>query len=190
MKKFWLYSVKHRRRSPKQKSWVTIGVTLLKVLSQHLRQNSTCQYPACDVPLWICLSCPWLGEVMLVRCSIVDDGKQPSSSLPPSAAPQRQGSGMRSSCDSRVTSRITEASPPLLVCLAPDLVSVTHTHPPPTILFALLGRFEGPWRGAPVLRSHDVSCTSRWQSTGEPPYLVDKDGSTAPRRLAIEFTLF
>lgn len=127
----------------KNKNWVTIGVTLLKVLLQHLRQNNTRQYPACDVPLGICPSCPWLGEVMLVRCSVLDDGKQPSSPLPPSAAPQRQGSDMRSSCDSRVTSRITEASPPVLF-VSPLTLYLSDTHPPPTFLFALLGRFEGP----------------------------------------------
>lgn len=44
------------------------------------------------------------------------------------------------------------------------------------LIFAL-GWVKGPWRAVPVLQSCDVSCTSRWQSPGELPYLSDKDGS-------------
>lgn len=44
-------------------------------------------------------------------------------------------------------------------------------------LIFLLGWFEGSWRAVPVLQSRDVSCTSRWQSPGELPYLTDKDYS-------------
>lgn len=72
-----------------------------------------------------------------------------------------------------IKSRIIEASPSLFVsvCLWP---CISHTLP---FLFSLLGWFEGPRRAVPVLQSCDVSCTSRWQSTRELPYLTDKDYS-------------
>lgn len=52
-------------------------------------------------------------------------------------------------------------------------LTLYHLVNPP--LFSLLGWFEGQWRAMPFLQSSDVSCTSRWQSTGELPYLTDED---------------
>lgn len=144
--------------------------------------NVLCLCPACDVSLLISL-CPWVVEVMLVRWLVLDDSEWPCSPLQPLSF---LGGGVRLSCDLRATFLYLRGfslggglylgkdhrSLSLFVYLSLSL-TLYQSHLP--FLFSLLGWFEGPWRVVTVLQSRDVSCTSRWQSTGEPPYLTDKD---------------
>lgn len=116
------------------------------------------QSPACEVPVLIRLSCPWVVEVKLVRW-FAAGWWQTTFFSAASSQWHKIVSWFRGGRLHQGTRNLVLCCRPLRVWPCTDLT---------------LPSFKGPRHGSPALHKRDVSRTSRWQSTQELPYQLDK----------------